>query len=103
MKSRGTKNVGIRLSGNVPITCVVISPAKTPNGLADARMPRVTAITRSSIPNRFHATKIFFGKLVLDEMAEAMSGAVAPIAMSPHPAGRAKTVVFLILHYQDLL
>ena len=68
---------------------VVTSPAKTPTGVAEARTPRLTAITKSRLPSTFQTMKVLDGNGRLQY--QATMGAVIPIAMSPHPAGMAKT------------
>ena len=44
------RNVGIKLKGNMAISRVVISPAKIPTGVGEARTPRLTATTEIDDP-----------------------------------------------------
>ena len=83
IKSSGTAKVGIKLKGStvkasVAIPCGLISPAV---------VPRVAAITRSEIPSTCQRMKL----LRCSGLASlfATRAAVAPIAMSPYPAGNA--------------
>src|ERR1700687_5820316 len=85
MMSTGTANVGIKLIGRTVITAVLTSL-----GLMNlAVVPSTTAATRSKIPRICQKIKplqwLKFASL------SAASGAVIPMAISPQPAGRAKT------------
>src|SRR5229473_4140094 len=85
MMSNGTANVGIKLIGSADIIAVEGSL-----GLIHlAVVPSTTAVTRSTIPRVCQKIKplrrLKFASL------RAASGAVAPMAMSPQPAGKAKT------------
>src|SRR6267378_1755280 len=84
MISRGTANVGIRLMGST-----VMTPVGTPWGLISlASVPRAIAMTRSTMPRICQSKKTLRWLEVAN--FEATSGAVTPMAMSPHPAGKAK-------------
>ena len=83
--SSGTANVGIKLSGST-----VISGVATSWGLSNlAVVPSVTAITRSKIPRVCQKIKLL--RRLKFASLRAAKGAVAPMAMSPQPAGNAKT------------
>src|SRR6267378_4902161 len=83
--SSGTANVGIKLIGST----VIIAVATSLGLIHLAVVPNATAVTRSKIPRVCHKIKLLRRLMFASLMAA--KGAVAPIAMSPHPAGNAKT------------
>ena len=85
IKYSGTKNVGIRLSGSTVIGSIV-GPLVS---ISRAVVPNPTAVTRSSIPNTCHPMKLVRCRGVAS--FHATNPAVAPINMSPYPAGNANT------------
>jgi hypothetical protein len=84
MKS-GTKNVGMRLNGST-----VIGNIEGPCGSNKrAVVPRLTAVTRSSIPSICQAIKL--PRCAGSASFQAANPAVAPINISPYPAGHANS------------
>lgn len=81
----GTRNVGIRLSGS-SVTNAIVGPLGL---MILAVTPSVTAVTRSKIPSSCHAMNL--PRCSGFASFHATSAAVAPIVMSPYPAGRANT------------
>ena len=84
MKNRGTAKVGIRLIGRNVIALVGIPWGS----MTLARVPRVTAVTRSATPSSCQTMKLVRWRGTAS--LRATNAAVAPMVMSPHPAGQAK-------------
>jgi len=57
MRYKGTKKVGIRLSGKATTTAEVVVPARMHSELREVRIPKLPAITRSSIPKTFQIAR----------------------------------------------
>jgi hypothetical protein len=68
----GTKNVGIRLSGNSSIGAVVTSPVSRPNVPGALSTPIVTATTRSTIPRTHHPMTICLAVLVPEAVLQVI-------------------------------
>src|SRR5580692_6849745 len=80
----GTKKVGIKLNGST-----VIAAMDAPRGSSKrAVVPRLPAVTRSSIPRA--CQKIKPPRYAGSASFQAANPAVTPINMSPYPAGHAK-------------
>lgn len=78
INANGTPIIGIRIQGNVvivePISGAVINP-------------RLTALTRSTIPKTLQTTRAYLDQLRPFIRKYANGIAVTPIKMSPTPAG----------------
>ena len=75
----GTAMVGMRTQGKV----VIVDMPK----LGDVINPRLTAMTRSAIPNTFQTTRAYFDQLYPLQRKMAKGIAVTPTKMSPTPSG----------------
>src|SRR5271165_3897848 len=82
--NNGTRKVGIRLRGNT-----VMAAIEGPCGSSKpAVVPRLTAVIRSSIPSACQKMKLL--RCAGSASFQAANPAVAPMNMSPYPAGKAK-------------
>ena len=81
---------GVSRSGSRAIGPILALPAPIPNQATGVPLP--TATTRSRMPRTFQVpNRRLDTNPGLRASETATTGAVAPIAMSPRPAGHAKT------------
>ena len=75
----GTAMVGIKIQGKV----VIVDTPKS----GEVINPRLTAITKSAIPNTFQTTRAYFDQVYPFQRKMANGMAVTPTKMSPTPSG----------------